>query len=243
LPATIFNSKSIPVQFKFRKQLKKGVPMRKKFPGELAIVIFFGVLFVFFTDGYAENIDPDNDGSKYGYGENLGWLNAKPLSQCRPGVEVEDTRLAGYIWSENVGWVSLSCENTNNCSTIAFGVTNNESGVLSGYGWSENSVWISFSCENANSCDSAKYGVTIDPSTGEFAGYAWGENAGWISFRSTGLVIYGVKTSWVAYLNDCECDFEPDGDVDGNNLAEYIISDRGIALKRMAEEFGRINCD
>ena len=216
--------------------------MSKRFLAAGTIVIFFSVLIVFCSKGYAENIDPDNDGSKYAYGENVGWFNAKPLGNGGPGVEVEDTRLTGYIWTENVGWVSLSCENTNSCSSIAYGVINDGSGILAGYGWSENAGWISFSCENANGCDSANYGVTIDPSTGEFAGYAWGENIGWISFRSTGPVTYGVTTSWVAYLDICKCDFEPDGDVDGDDLAEYINDDRGITLKRFADEFGRANC-
>jgi hypothetical protein len=61
---------------------------------------------------FAENIDPDNDGSQYAYGENIGWLNAKPLGGGEPGVNVEDTKLTGYLWAENIGWVSLSCENT-----------------------------------------------------------------------------------------------------------------------------------
>jgi hypothetical protein len=216
--------------------------MRIRLSGELSVCILLGVLIIFCHKGYAENIDPENDGSKYIYGENPGWLNAKPLGDGGPGVEVEDNRLTGYIWSENAGWVSLSCENTNSCAEIAFGVTNNGSGFLSGYGWSENAGWISFSCENANSCSSANYGVTIDPSTGEFAGYAWSENAGWISFRSTGSVTYGVKTSWVANLNGCECDFEPDGDVDGDDLAKYIDDDRGIPPERFGNEFGRTNC-
>ncbi len=27
------------------------------------------------TTAFAENIDPDNDGSQYGYGENVGWIS------------------------------------------------------------------------------------------------------------------------------------------------------------------------
>jgi ABC-type branched-subunit amino acid transport system substrate-binding protein len=40
----------------------------------------------------------------------------------------------------------------------------------------------------------------------------------------------------------CECDFEPDGDVDGDDLAEYINDNRGITLKSFAQEFGRPDC-
>ena len=36
--------------------------------------------FVMFccTSQYAENIDPNEDGSQYAYGENVGWLNFEP---------------------------------------------------------------------------------------------------------------------------------------------------------------------
>ena len=40
----------------------------------------------------------------------------------------------------------------------------------------------------------------------------------------------------------CECDFEPDWDVDGSDLAAYISNSSGISLSKFAEEFGRTNC-
>ena len=40
----------------------------------------------------------------------------------------------------------------------------------------------------------------------------------------------------------CECDFEPDGDVDGSDLVAYIANGAGISLNEFAEEFGRTNC-
>ena len=33
-----------------------------------------------------------------------------------------------------------------------------------------------------------------------------------------------MTTAWVATLDDCEGDFEPDGDVDGSDLAQLIDS-------------------
>ena len=36
----------------------------------------------------AENIDPNEDGSQYAYGENVGWLNFEPNQG--PGVTVSD---------------------------------------------------------------------------------------------------------------------------------------------------------
>jgi len=188
-----------------------------------------------------ENIDPANDDSQYAYGQNIGWLNAEPSGDGGPGIEVEDTKLTGYIWAENIGWVNLSCENTSSCSSVNFGVINDGLGNLSGYAWAENVGWISFSCENTSACGAVDYGVMIDPWTGEFSGYAWGENIGWITFSGTTPVSFGVKSSWIATVYLCEGDSEPDGDVDGADLVEEINAG-GSDVVIFAEDFGRIDC-
>ncbi len=138
--------------------------------------VFFSVVLLLFCNiGYAENIDPDNDDSKYAYGENVGWINLEPSSGS--GVTVTDSAVEGYAWGENIGWINLSPTNG--------GVDNDGNGNLSGYAWGENVGWINFAPTVS--------GVTIDPSTGVFSGYAWGENIGWINFAPTSG---GVKTSW-----------------------------------------------
>jgi hypothetical protein len=136
----------------------------------------------------ADNIDPNGDGSRYAWGENVGWLNARPLVPGLPGMQVDDFGLSGWMWSENLGWVSLSCANTGTCATVDYKVANDGFGRLSGYAWSENAGWINFS--------PALGGVGINPSTGAFAGSAWGENIGWISFSSAGPVAHTIQTSW-----------------------------------------------
>jgi hypothetical protein len=125
----------------------------------------------------AENIDPDNLGLKYAYGENIGWINFKPVHG--PGVTVTAAAVTGYAWGENIGWINLSPVNA--------GVMNDGTGRLSGFGWGENVGWINFAPAGA--------GVYID-NQGRFFGKAWGENIGWISFNSTGAVPYGVATSF-----------------------------------------------
>jgi hypothetical protein len=143
---------------------------------------------------FAENIDPNNDGSKYAWSENLGWLNARPGGPSGPGVQVGDSSLTGWIWSENAGWISLSCANTSACGTSSYGVVNDACGGLSGRAWSENAGWIDFApttCAGDPSC-----GVKIGPTTGIFSGRAWSENAGWITFSATSPVAYQVVTSW-----------------------------------------------
>jgi len=142
----------------------------------------------------AENIDPGHDGSKYAWSENLGWLNAQPSGPGGPGVEVADTQLTGWMWSESAGWISLSCANTSSCGTVSYGVTNNGCGTLAGMAWSENAGWINFAptaCAGDPTC-----GVAIDAATGVFGGRAWSENAGWITFSSTGTNPYQVATGW-----------------------------------------------
>ena len=129
----------------------------------------------------AENIDPDNIGDQYAYGENVGWLNFEPnLIDQNVGAQVSSEKITGVIWAENIGWINLS-------PTTYGGIFNDGAGNLSGYAWGENVGWINFD-PNVPGNDS-DYGVKID-SEGNFSGWAWGENIGWINF---GLGSYYVK--------------------------------------------------
>lgn len=153
--------------------------------GALASMAFFLMLA---TPAAAENIDPANNNSQFAFGENAGWLNAQPNGDGQDGLQVSDSALSGWMWGENVGWISLSCSNTASCGTGSYGVSNDACGHLAGHAWAENVGWINFSPATA--------GVTIDPTTGDFSGSAWGENIGWITFASTGAHPYKVTTSW-----------------------------------------------
>lgn len=126
----------------------------------------------------AGNIDPALDGSKYAFGENVGWVNFEPVEG--PGVTVTGSAVSGMAWGENIGWLNLS-------PTNGGGVVNDGTGVLSGFAWGENVGWVNFAPTTS--------GVSIN-ACGEFSGRAWGENIGWITFRSTGQFPYGVTTSW-----------------------------------------------
>ncbi len=60
----------------------------------------------------------------------------------------EVDRFSGWAWSENIGWISFNCTNTNSCGTVDYGVTSiGDSAVqpLSGWAWSDNVGWIDFS--------------------------------------------------------------------------------------------------
>lgn len=160
------------------------------------LLVPLGVILLAGAAALAENTDPEGDGSQYAYGENVGWLNAEPLGDGGPGMQVNGSELTGYLWGENIGWIGLSCENTASCATVSYGVQNDGCGSLTGYAWAENVGWISFSCFDTASCATAAYGVNIDAQTGEFSGNAWSENTGWITFASSGPNAFRVRTSW-----------------------------------------------
>jgi hypothetical protein len=141
--------------------------------GGLATLLATAVVF-------AENIDPYEDGSQYGYGENVGWLNFEPGQG--PGVTVSGGKLTGFVWAENIGWINLDPN--------FGGVTNDGTGLLSGYAWGENVGWINFNPKMPS--DPNYYGVTIDDE-GNFSGWAWGENIGWIHFQSVEPAPYKVR--------------------------------------------------
>lgn len=129
----------------------------------------------------AENIDPYESDAQFGWGENVGWLNFEPSEE--PGVQVEGDKLTGFVWGENIGWVNLSCETTDYCGTVDFGVVNDGDGNLSGFAWAENVGWINFDPDVPGDTTN-QYKVSID-SEGKFSGWAWGENIGWIHIDDT----------------------------------------------------------
>ena len=188
----------------------------------IVAILIFGT-----TIALAENIDPDNDGSQYAWGENIGWLNFEPNTGS--GVQVASYKLTGFVWAENIGWISMSCENTSSCLTVNYGVTSDGAGNLSGYAWGENIGWISFSCNNTASCGNVDYGVTID-ADGAFAGYAWAENIGWINFGIMNNSVVACKVTFEDlanfanyWLGSGTTPADIDGDTDGVDFEDYGI--------------------
>lgn len=52
--------------------------------------------------------------------------------------------LTGYAWSDNIGWISISCKNSGNEHIVNYGIDKAQNGDLSGYAWSDNIGWINF---------------------------------------------------------------------------------------------------
>jgi len=58
----------------------------------------------------------------------------------------------GWGWSDNIGWVSFSCEDSSSCGSVDYGVSVGENGFLSGYAWSSHIGWITFNEEELSGC-------------------------------------------------------------------------------------------
>src|SRR3989344_4809114 len=103
---------------------------------------------------------------------------------------------AGWIWSQNYGWVSL---NSDNCQLLALGscisgadykVKINPANVITGYGWSENVGWVCFGNGNGDltvGCGGAppsgSLDTTLNDLTGKITGWAKVtslDNDGWV---------------------------------------------------------------
>ena len=84
--------------------------------------------------------------------------------------------LSGYTYSDNAGWISLNCSNTNSCNSIYYKVLQDDSGNLSGYGYSEKSGWVNLSPNFG--------GITADLS-GNLSGWAFSENLGWLKISNS----------------------------------------------------------
>jgi hypothetical protein len=112
----------------------------------------------------------------YAWGANVGWLNWRPDAAW--GVDVGQFICSGFLYSANVGWISLGSgapvngiQYQNNSATD-FGVNMDSSGNLRGLAYGANIGWINFEPVGA---------PQVDFLTGSFYGFAYSANVGWIS--------------------------------------------------------------
>ncbi len=119
------------------------------------------------------------------------------IAACMLGLSIPPAfgqALAGFLWAENVGWISLSCENTASCAKVNFGVKKAGKGKLTGFAWGENIGWVNFAPSGGG-------GVTLDPASGQLSGQAWSENGGWVRLRGTPTHDYGVVVDGAKIVN------------------------------------------
>lgn len=89
--------------------------------------------------------------------------------------------VSGWAWSENIGWLSFNCANTDSCGAVNYGVNvDNATGLFSGYGWSENIGWVNFAPPGPYPA-SPSYSARVDNTTNQVNGWARAEanGGGW----------------------------------------------------------------
>src|SRR5690242_7946637 len=100
------------------------------------------------------NIDPNHSTS---WAANIGWLNWNGAS----GAEIGEYVCSGFVYSPNVGWISLgSGQPANgiryqNNSATDYGVNCDTAGNLRGYAYGANIGWIAFEDKGAPHIDSS----------------------------------------------------------------------------------------
>ena len=79
---------------------------------------------------------------------------AAPLSASAASctANTSGARITGYAWSETIGWIDLSCQNSGVCGTNPFGLYVDAGGNVTGCAWSENVGWISASPTDLTGC-------------------------------------------------------------------------------------------
>jgi|GEM_PF-2026420 len=127
--------------------------------------------------------------------------------------------VSGYVWSSNVGWISLDCAHGSStggsvCGTSSYSVnvtpnTTTQQGLFSGYAWSPTIGWISFNPSDLSSCGAgsstqARVNLATGTSTtGFISGWAkalsfGSTSAGCINLRGT---VTGSSTTYGVYYN------------------------------------------
>jgi len=65
---------------------------------------------------------------------------------------------SGWAWNDQIGWISLDCNNTGTCATANYQVSVS-GGEFIGWAWNDVVGWISFNCVNTSSCPTVDYKV------------------------------------------------------------------------------------
>jgi parallel beta-helix repeat protein len=120
---------------------------------------------------------------------------------CSTGCQTHE--IWGWAYSENISWISFSCQNTMAIGTgVNYGVDIDEANSrLSGYAWSDYIGWISFNNTDLVGCPSGTCQASINMSTGGLTGWAralspvgkpLSETGGWDGWIKLSGSNYGV---------------------------------------------------
>ncbi len=172
------------------------------------------------------NLDPAH---AFSWSPNVGWFNWGGGD----GVQVGQYFCTGYIYSGNVGWITLGVREPvnglrfTNTGTNDFGVNCDGNGNLRGYAYGANVGWIAFEDKGA---------PKVDRFTGRITGYAYAGNLGWLSLSSADGSTY-LRINRAAVSSDTDGDGIPDAweyahagnlsrfnrttDSDGDGISDY----------------------
>lgn len=123
-------------------------------------------------------------------------LPALSRGQIAPPPPSGPQEVAGYLWSDTIGWVSANCSNDDSCATADYQLEVAEDGTVSGYAWSERIGWISAEVSDVSGCPSSPCTPTLVD--GELAGWfralagGTAQSGGWDGFISLSGSNYGV---------------------------------------------------
>jgi hypothetical protein len=106
----------------------------------------------------------------------LGIITALALAlilSSAPHALSAGTPIMGWAWSDNIGWVSLNCANTDGAGCSTYGLSTDASGNVTGYAWGDNIGIIS-----AKPADTASCGAQANVAKGNFTGFLRALNTG-----------------------------------------------------------------
>jgi hypothetical protein len=138
----------------------------------------------------------------HAWSANLGWTDW--YADGANGVQISPTLCSGFVYSGNVGWISLGSGvpanglRYQNDSASDFGVNVDAAGNLRGYAYGANIGWLAFDTAGA---------PRVDLFTGRLSGSVYGANVGWISLSNA---VGYVQTEIIAPGSDTDGDGMPD---------------------------------
>jgi hypothetical protein len=147
-------------------------------------------------------------------------------------VALAQAPIAGWAWSDTLGWISLNCSDLSSCGSISYGLARDNSNQITGYAWSDYAGWISAMPTDLVGCPfgTCEFAVASDGTVSGWLKVLNAQNGwdGWISLRNTG---YGVThnagelsgwawgdavTGWLLFSADQPCAMTAGNFCDGN---------------------------
>jgi len=120
---------------------------------------------------FSVNLSSLTQGQTYHFramAENISGIATGTDKSFAPVISCGEHNVGGWAWTENVGWISFSCQN---CDQDG------------------NNYVDSGACGGDNSTTWTRdYGADMATTTGVITGHVWSSNIGWISFNSDDLV-------------------------------------------------------